>query len=89
CNIDVHCGVLNYIFNTPNVHRWHHSKKVEEGNNNYGENLLLFDMIFGTFYFPRDRHVGPLGIKEYMPKAFLGQLAAPFRWNKTQNKQGQ
>lgn len=85
CNIDMHCGIFNYIFNTPNVHRWHHSRKIEEGNNNYGENLLLFDMIFGTFYYPRDRHVGPLGIKEHMPKAFLAQLAAPFRWNKTQN----
>jgi sterol desaturase/sphingolipid hydroxylase (fatty acid hydroxylase superfamily) len=85
CNIEMHCGIFNYIFNTPNVHRWHHSRKIEEGNNNYGENLLLFDMIFGTFYYPRDRHVGPLGIKEYMPKAFLAQLAAPFRWHKTQN----
>jgi len=88
CNIDVHCGFLNYIFNTPNVHRWHHSRKVEEGNNNYAENLIFFDIIFGTYYYPKDRHVGPLGIKEYMPRAFARQLVAPFQWNKYQKKTG-
>ena len=86
CNIEVHCGFLNYIFNTPNVHRWHHSKKVEEGNNNYAENLIFFDILFGTYYYPKDRHVGPLGIKEYMPRAFARQLVAPFLWDKYQKK---
>jgi sterol desaturase/sphingolipid hydroxylase (fatty acid hydroxylase superfamily) len=82
----MHGGILNYIFITPNVHRWHHSKKVEEGNNNFGENLAIFDILFGTYYHPKDRHVGPLGIKEGMPKAFLSQLAAPFFWHKYRNK---
>ncbi len=88
CNIDVHCGFLNYIFNTPNVHRWHHSKKVEEGNNNYAENLIFFDIIFGTYYYPKALHVGPLGIKEYMPRAFARQLIAPFLWHKYQRNAG-
>ncbi len=86
CNVYMHGGALDYVFITPNVHRWHHSKKVEEGNNNYGENLAIFDILFGTYYHPKDRHVGPLGIKDEMPKAFLSQLAAPFVWHKYRNK---
>ncbi|MEQ9619191.1 MAG: sterol desaturase family protein [Deltaproteobacteria bacterium] len=86
CNVHLHGGLLNYVFNTPNLHRWHHSRKIEEGNNNYGENLMIFDMLFGTYYYPRDRHVGTIGIKEYMPRAFLNQLVAPFLWNKYQKK---
>ncbi len=86
CNVYMHGGLLSYIFNTPNLHRWHHSKKVEEGNNNYGENLMIFDILFGTYYFPRDSHVGTIGIKEHMPKAFVSQLVAPFLWNRFQKK---
>lgn len=86
CNVYMHGGALSYIFNTPNIHRWHHSKKVEEGNNNYGENLMIFDILFGTYYFPKGRHVGTLGIKERMPRAFVGQLVAPFVWNRFQRR---
>lgn len=86
CNIYLNCGFFNYIFNTPNLHRWHHSRKSVEGNNNYGENLMIFDMLFGTFYYPKKRHVGPLGIKEFMPKTFINQLWTPFVWRKSQRK---
>ena len=54
-NVEMRCGMLNYIFNTPELHRWHHSKLVEEGNRNYGENLMLFDQLFGTFFLPARR----------------------------------
>merc|ERR1712107_332507 len=51
-NIDTHCGVLSYIFNTPENHRWHHSPSVEESNSNYSELFTLWDIVFGTFYSP-------------------------------------
>ncbi|HRQ60256.1 MAG TPA: sterol desaturase family protein, partial [Alphaproteobacteria bacterium] len=41
CNVDMKCGVLNYIFSTPELHRWHHSRDLAEGNRNYGENIIL------------------------------------------------
>lgn len=87
CNIRMRFGWLNYIFNTPGLHRWHHSMDLREGNKNYGENLVLWDLLFGTFYDdatrrpPRD-----IGIKEAMPKGFFGQLAAPFYWNRYQRQ---
>lgn len=78
CNIEMRCGPLNYVFNTPELHRWHHSMKSDEGNRNYGENLMLFDMIFGTYINPRRRPPAEIGIAHPMPEDFIGQLKAPF-----------
>lgn len=77
-NVQMECGWLNYIFNTPSLHRWHHSKVKEEGNTNYGENLVIFDQIFGTFYYPPGRPPSDIGIEHAMPETFTGQLRAPF-----------
>ena len=84
CNVDMRCGYLSWVFNTPELHRWHHSIDSRIGNRNYGENLMLFDHLFGTFYHRLDEHVGAIGIHEHMPARFLGQLAAPFRWTRYQ-----
>ena len=51
-NIDTACGWLNYVFNTPEVHRYHHSRVPKEANTNYGQVLMVFDVLFGTFYLP-------------------------------------
>ena len=77
-NVEMRCGVLSYIFNTPELHRWHHSKVTEEGNRNYGENLMLFDQLFGTFFLPSRRPPADIGIRYAMPPTFLAQLKAPF-----------
>lgn len=78
CNIEVECGWLNYIFNTPNLHRWHHSKDLSQGNRNYGENLMIYDQLFGTFYNSPARPPRDIGIKYPMPEGFWGQLRIPF-----------
>jgi sterol desaturase/sphingolipid hydroxylase (fatty acid hydroxylase superfamily) len=77
-NVEMRCGVLNYVFNTPELHRWHHSKVTAEGNRNYGENLMLFDQLFGTFYLPARRPPAEIGIRHPMPATFWGQVKAPF-----------
>jgi ornithine lipid hydroxylase len=80
CNIDMPCGPLNYVFNTPALHRWHHSMDLREGNKNYGENLMIFDLLFGTFFDDTSRRPpAVIGITETMPPTFFAQLAAPFR----------
>jgi sterol desaturase/sphingolipid hydroxylase (fatty acid hydroxylase superfamily) len=79
CNVDMHCGALSRIFSTPNAHRWHHSRIPAEGNRNYGENLLLWDLVFGTWFLPKGRRPpANIGIDEAMPATFSGQLAFPF-----------
>lgn len=77
-NVEMRFGWLNYIFNTPGLHRWHHSKITREGNSNYGENLMLWDIVFGTFYNADYRPPKDIGIKDYMPERFMHQLAWPF-----------
>jgi len=79
CNVDMRCGLLNHVFNTPELHRWHHSRDPEEGNRNYGENLILWDRVFGTRYLPDHRPPRNIGCDDPVPHSFLGQLAHPFR----------
>jgi len=78
-NIDVRLGWLNYIVSGPELHRWHHSKTVKQSNNNYGNNFIVWDLIFGTYFLPCDQAVKTLGVlnPDY-PTGFLGQLKAPF-----------
>lgn len=84
CNVEMRFGPISYIFNTPELHRWHHSMELTEGNRNYGENLPIWDQIFGTYYNPRRRPPAVIGIPERMPADFFGQLAAPFRFTRLQ-----
>ena len=85
CNVQMRFGWLNYVFNTPALHRWHHSMDLREGNKNYGENLMIWDLVFGTFYNdPARRPPAEIGIRDAMPKTFFGQLIEPFRWSKFQ-----
>lgn len=79
CNVVMRTGPLNYVFNTPALHRWHHSREPRYGNRNYGENLMLFDLALGTFLVPPGRPPSEPGIEGVMPRTFLGQLWAPFR----------
>ena len=87
CNVRMRFGWLNYIFNTPALHRWHHSMDLREGNKNYGENLMIWDLVFGTFYNDVTRRPpAEIGIRDGMPKSFLGQMIEPFRWHRFQEE---
>jgi sterol desaturase/sphingolipid hydroxylase (fatty acid hydroxylase superfamily) len=80
-------GWMNYIFNTPELHRWHHSTDLSEGDKNFGENLMLWDLVFRSFYLDPTRHrPAIIGIKSAMPKTFFAQIAMPFRWHRYQDK---
>lgn len=79
CNIDVRLGFLNYVISGPELHRWHHSFVVGEANQNYGNNLIVWDLLFGTWFLPDRREVGELGLKNRTyPTSFSGQMKAPF-----------
>lgn len=85
-NIDFRAGFLNYIFNTAELHRWHHSEVMEESNHNYGKALIVWDILFGTFYWPK-RKVGRVGIiGEEVPVSFKAQMLYPFK-SKKQKRQ--
>lgn len=48
-NIDLRHGWLNRVFSTPEVHRWHHARSPATANSNFGNALLLWDHLFGTY----------------------------------------
>jgi sterol desaturase/sphingolipid hydroxylase (fatty acid hydroxylase superfamily) len=78
-NVDVKLGYLNYLISGPELHRWHHSKVIKESNQNYGNNLIIWDLVFGTYFLPEGRRVSILGLlnREY-PMGFWAQMKAPF-----------
>ena len=78
-NCDVRLGPLNYLISGPELHRWHHSEVIAESNNNYGNNLIIWDVLFGTRFLPSEREVGDLGlINRQYPAGFLAQMRTPF-----------
>ncbi len=87
CNVDMRFGVLSWVFNTPGLHRWHHSKKISESNKNYGENLIIWDQVFGTWINPDRRPPANIGISDDMPASFIAQLAWPFKQMKLAKNQ--
>lgn len=76
-NADVRLGPLNWLISGPELHRWHHSRIVRESEHNFGNNLIVWDALFGTRFLPA-RQVGELGLKNRAyPKDFIGQTLAP------------
>lgn len=75
-------GPLQYIFNSPQMHIWHHSKELPKGSYgiNYGITLSVWDYLFGTVWMPRDGRDIKLGFEEVdeYPHSFFGQVAKPF-----------
>ncbi|PHR96426.1 MAG: fatty acid hydroxylase family protein [Oceanobacter sp.] len=87
-NVDLRHGWFNYIIATNELHRWHHSKKYSEAKN--FALFTLWDHLFGTYYWPRDRDIPEetgLGDETNYPLHNYWQLLLiPFRWNKLDAK---
>lgn len=78
-NCSIRLGPLNYIVSGPELHRWHHSEFPKESDNNFGNNLIFWDLVFGTRFLPRDREVGSLGLlNRGYPTDFVSQMKTPF-----------
>lgn len=78
-NCHVRLGLLNYIVAGPELHRWHHSYLAHESDTNFGNNLIVWDIAFGTRFLPTDRDVGALGLlNRHYPNGFLVQMKTPF-----------
>lgn len=81
-NIDLRFGWLNYLFATADLHRWHHSADFAESNQNFGNNLIVWDAIFGTRYLPAG-HPQEVGLGAvHLPENYLLHLASPFVLNR-------
>jgi sterol desaturase/sphingolipid hydroxylase (fatty acid hydroxylase superfamily) len=79
-NLNVGLGPLGCVFNSPRMHLWHHDASDEGGiAKNYGIVLSLWDFVFRTAYWPRERSPERLGYAgdATMPEGFLGEIAWP------------
>ena len=78
---------LDFVLNTPSHHRVHHSSNIEYLNKNYGNVLIIFDRIFGTFKKEQDDIEIKYGISKnihsYNPlKVIFHEWAGIFKQNK-------
>jgi sterol desaturase/sphingolipid hydroxylase (fatty acid hydroxylase superfamily) len=48
-SLPVSLGPLEWVLNTPNHHRVHHASNESCLDKNYGNTLIIFDRLFGTF----------------------------------------
>jgi len=48
-NINYRTSIINYFFNTAELHHKHHSKNKLEANSNFGKVTVIFDVLFKTY----------------------------------------
>jgi hypothetical protein len=78
-NVYLRFGILNYVFSTAELHRWHHSKVLREANNNYSNTTIVWDIVFGTYFRPSSSGPVRAGIEnDSYPQTFDRQLLGPF-----------
>ena len=70
---------LQRVIITPEFHHWHHANEADAHNSNYSVFLPLWDMVFGTYYMPRNKRPLVYGISEDMPDGLIPQLKHPLR----------
>jgi sterol desaturase/sphingolipid hydroxylase (fatty acid hydroxylase superfamily) len=78
--------VLRWLIVTPDMHRIHHSIRLNETDSNYGFNFAFWDRLFGTYSMdPEDGHTGmTIGLPDYQdtaPTGLVWSLLLPFRRN--------
>jgi sterol desaturase/sphingolipid hydroxylase (fatty acid hydroxylase superfamily) len=78
-NLDWDWGPLRWLIASPRFHRWHHTDEDEARDKNFAGLLPMWDILFGTYYMPRDRQPVSFGTATPVPAGLLGQLAFPFR----------
>lgn len=82
-NVDVRSGWLRYVFNGPEMHRWHHSIEYTGYGFNYGTKLAIWDWMFGTAYLPLRKPPGygvdDTAFPEAVPQAAELTASSPVR----------
>jgi sterol desaturase/sphingolipid hydroxylase (fatty acid hydroxylase superfamily) len=69
---------LDRVVCTPAVHWHHHSRLRDESDRNFGNTVMLFDLLFGTYGAPRPDGPAEIGIDDDpVPRGFLRQVMDP------------
>jgi sterol desaturase/sphingolipid hydroxylase (fatty acid hydroxylase superfamily) len=89
-NVRINLGPLNWVFVIPQNHRMHHTIDADKIDMNFGERLVIWDLLFGTLYknfsvFTQTGVKGCEWIEERDPRplglaaAWVRQFVYPFR----------
>jgi sterol desaturase/sphingolipid hydroxylase (fatty acid hydroxylase superfamily) len=75
---------FNYIFSSPNFHKWHHALDTKALNRNYVIVFPFIDLLFGSYYMPSRQPPEQLGIflhdtKQPVPTGYLNQFFYSFK----------
>ena len=78
-NLNWSFGPFKYVLASPVFHRWHHTDMERGGMKNFAATFPALDLIFGTFYMPKNAMPDNFGVEDKsFPKGFAGQLIYPF-----------
>ena len=79
-NLNWTLGPLKYVIATPVFHRWHHTAADRGGSSNFAGTFPVFDILFGTYYMPKNELPDAYGVDDReFPEGFGAQLLYPFR----------
>ena len=78
-NVGIRMGVVQYVLNGPEMHRWHHACE-EKRDYNFATKIALRDWLFGTAHRP-PRPPGRFGLwgDPPFPKGYFAQYVWAFR----------
>ncbi|MEI9994250.1 MAG: sterol desaturase family protein [Rhizomicrobium sp.] len=79
-NVGHRCGWLSHVLATNENHRWHHNVDPTHGaDRNFGIGLIVWDILFGTFYLPADPAApARMGRDGEAPRGFWDLMVLPF-----------
>lgn len=88
-NVRMNTRPYGWVFATPELHRLHHSNRPSELDGNFGDVLIIWDVLFGTRRSPRKSAaihdaIGLPGIE--VPQTYSSHLSLPFRWRRLHEK---
>lgn len=72
-------GPLRWVLVSPAYHRWHHTSDAEGIDKNFAGIFPLWDVIFGTAYFPRHLPTRYGLVGKAIPDSLGEHLMYPFR----------
>jgi sterol desaturase/sphingolipid hydroxylase (fatty acid hydroxylase superfamily) len=75
-NLRFRYGPVERLIGTPPFHRWHHA--VKPAYQNFAALFPWVDLLFGTYYSPKNEAPEAYGIDSVMPAELSAQLLDPF-----------
>jgi sterol desaturase/sphingolipid hydroxylase (fatty acid hydroxylase superfamily) len=78
-NVDWDWGPFRSVLASPRFHRWHHTSEADGRDKNFAGIFPLWDILFGTYFMPKDRVPVHFGTDTAVPHGLFGQLLFPFK----------